>query len=438
MPESSFRNLSNLGYLSLANNNLKEIPRHILAHMPKILTIDLGCGNIETVRTDDFQHLLDVNYLVLYSNNIKTVEKESIPRTVRILHLGRNNLTSMNGTLRYHEGMDVLFLNHNNLTTLDDELPIRSTHFKSLTAHHNKLRNLPRDLTHFPYLDTLYLSDNEIRSLDGVISNASYLQTLSVYNNKIEYLAADEFAHSLELYDLDLANNLIKSINGSMLSLVKIRMCNLSRNVIEEFRLDDVRGLRELQIMDLSYNRIVKVTTSTQNVVEQEFYFVELRLGHNSLKSLNGAMMNLNRLKILDLSFNKLKWLTADDFIGLDELESLDISHNYLQTLEETSMVTIYCSNGNVCWTFLMKKNRTHLRIVLTSNLVTDTSSKAGKAVCIVQQSDQTWKRFPWLASIMSCRFIEQSHCSHFIGFGVEDTVPEPRYNQQAGDSTKR
>lgn len=324
----------------MANNNLKEIPRHILSHMPKIVTVDLGCGNIETVHTDDFQHLMDVRSLVLVSNNIKIVEKESIPRTVRMLHLGRNNLTSLNGTLRNIERLDVLFLNNNNLTTLDGELPIRSTHFKSLTAHHNKLQNLPQDLKHFSYLDTLYLSDNEIQSLDGVFSNASYIQTLSVYNNKIDYLARDEFAQSIELQELELANNFIRAINGSLLPLSKIRICNLSRNVIEEFQLDDVRGLKELLVMDLSHNRIVKVTTSTTNVVDQDLYFIELRLSHNLLKSLNGAMMNLNRLKTLDLSSNKLKWLTADDFIGLDELESLDISHNFLQTLEETAMVS--------------------------------------------------------------------------------------------------
>lgn len=339
LPESSFRNLSHLGYLSLANNNLKEIPRHILSHMPKIVTVDLACGSIETIHTDDFQHTQDVRSLVLVSNNIKIIERESIPKTVHMLHLGRNNLTSLNGTLSNIDSMEVLFLNNNNLTTLDGELPIKSILFKSLTAHHNKLRHLPQDLKHFPFLDTLYVSDNEIRRLDGIFSNASYIQTLSLNNNKIDYLSIDEFANTIELQELELANNFIGAINRSLLPLRKIRICNLSRNVIEEFQLDDVRGLRELLVMDLSYNRITKVTTSTRNVVEQDLYFIELRLSHNMLKSLNGALMNLNRLETLDLSFNKLRWLTADDLIGLDELETLDISHNNIQTLEETSMV---------------------------------------------------------------------------------------------------
>lgn len=325
--------------MSLSNNHLKEIPRHVLSHMPKIVTMDLAHGRIEAIQTEDFRHLNDIRYLVLVNNNIKIVEKDSIPKTVRILHLGRNNLTTLNGTLRDIENMDVLFLNENNLTTLDDELPIKSIHFKSLTAHHNKLQNLTQDLKKFSYLDTMYLSDNEIKSLNGVFRNASYIQTLSAHNNKIDYLANDEFSHAYELQELDLGNNYIKSINGSLLTLEKMRICNFSRNQLEEFSLNDIRGLRELQVMDLSYNRIVKVTGRIENAIEQNQYFVELRLDHNLLKSLDGALMNLNRLKTLDLSFNKLKWISPDDMIGLNELESLDISHNYLQTLEETSTV---------------------------------------------------------------------------------------------------
>lgn len=339
LPESSFRNLSNLGYFSLSDNHLEEIPRHIFSHMPKIVTMDLSHGRIKTILTNDFRSLTDIRFLILVNNNIRLLEKESLPKTLHFLHLGRNNLTSLNGTLRDIENMDVLFLNENNLTTLDDELPIKSANFKSLVAHHNKLQHLTQDLSKFMYLDAMYLSDNEIRSLDGVFRNASYIQTLSAHNNKIEYLATDEFVNTVELQELDLANNYIRALNDSLLPLKKVRICNFSRNHLAEFSLNEVRGLRELQVIDLSFNEIEKLTGHLENVVDQDLYFIELRLDHNQLKSLDGAMMNLNQLKTLDVSFNKLKWISPEDLIGLDDLESLDVSHNYLQTLEETSMV---------------------------------------------------------------------------------------------------
>lgn len=340
LPESSFRNLSNLRSISLADNNLEEIPRHIFPHMPKIGTIDLRNGRIKTVRTDDFRHLNDIRHLTLAQNSIQCVEKNSIPETVRILHLGRNNLTSLNETLRGMEQMMVLFLNENNLTTLDGELPIKSTSsFISLIAHHNKLQNLTQDLTRFAKLDAIYLSDNQLQSLDGVFRNASYMQTLSVCNNRIQYLAQDEFLNATGLFELDLANNFIRALNNSLLPLGRVRICNFSRNQLTEFSLNDVRGLRDLQVMDLSYNRIEQISGRLENAVEHDLYFVELRLDHNLLKSLDGGLMNLNQLRTLDISYNNFKRLVADDFIGLDNLEALDISHNYLQTLQEISMV---------------------------------------------------------------------------------------------------
>lgn len=308
--------------------------------MPKIVTIDLGNGRIKSVLTDDFRHLNDIRHLVLVNNNIRYVEKNSIPKTVHFLHLGRNNLTSLNGTLRGMEQVNALFLNENNLTNLDGELPIKSKGFKTLIAHHNKLQRLTQDLTLFLKLDAMYLSDNELISLDGVFRNASYIQTLSAHNNKIEYLAKDEFLNTIELNELDLANNYIRALNNSLLPLKRVRICNFSLNYLTEFSLDDFRGLRELQMVDLSYNRIEKISGHLENVVEQDLYFVELRLDHNLLKSLDGGMMHLNQLRTLDFSFNKLKWLSSDDLIGLDNLESLDISHNNLQTLQEISMVS--------------------------------------------------------------------------------------------------
>lgn len=339
LPESSFRNLTNLGYFSLSDNHLEEIPRHVFSHMPKIVTMDLGYGRIKTILTDDFRSLKEVRYLVLVNNNIRIVEKDSMPKTLRFLHLGRNNLTALNGTLRDIECMEVLFLNENNLITLDAELPIKSTTFKSLIAHHNKLQNLPQDLTKFMYLDEMYISDNELKSLSEVFRNASYIQKLSAHNNKIEYLAKDEFLYATDLQELDLANNYIKNLNNSLLSSKKMRICNFSRNHIEELSLNEFRGLRELQVVDLSHNRIEKLTGHLENVVDQDLYFIELRLDHNLLKTLDGVMMNLNRLKTLDASYNKLKWISTNDLIGLDELESFDISHNYLRTLEETAKV---------------------------------------------------------------------------------------------------
>lgn len=74
--------------------------------------------------------------------------------------------------------------------------------------------------------------------------------------------------------------------------------------------------------------------------MEWNFKLSELKLDHNELESLNGALSGLTQLVRLNLSFNKLKRISPDDFIGLDNLQFLDISHNHFRTLEETSKVS--------------------------------------------------------------------------------------------------
>lgn len=339
LPESSFRNLTNLTYLSLAYNHLEEIPRHVFSHMPKIITMDLADGNVQRIYSDDFRNMNDLQHLILLNNQIQTIEKKSIPRTIRNIHLGRNHLKTLNGTLRDNEFIELLLINDNYLETLDNELPINSIYLRSLLAQHNRLQNLTQDISKFHNLDAVFIYSNELKSLNGVFRNASKLQTLVAYDNQIEHLASDEFLRATELQELQLSNNNIKATNKSLLTLQKLRVCNLSKNLIAEFSLNEIRGLKELQIIDLSYNHIDKITGRLDNMVEQDLYFAELRLDHNLLKTLDGAMTNLNRLRTLNLSFNQLKGISPDDLIGLEDLESLDVSHNYLQTLEETSQV---------------------------------------------------------------------------------------------------
>lgn len=74
-------------------------------------------------------------------------------------------------------------------------------------------------------------------------------------------------------------------------------------------------------------------------MVDWNFKLIELRLDHNELETLNGALSGLNQLSGLYLSYNKLRKIGPDDLIGLDELKYLDLSHNRLTTLEETSKV---------------------------------------------------------------------------------------------------
>lgn len=326
-------------FLSFSDNKLEEVPRHILVHMPNAITIDLSRGRIRKVSTGDFRNSKDLRYLVLVENNIQLLEKDSIPTTLSVLHLARNNLTSLNGTVRDIQNLTVLFVNDNQLTSLDNELPLTRT-LKSLVIHHNKLTKLPQELKLNRQLDTMFISDNLIQSFDGIFRDLTLVNEIIAPNNRIEYLADDEFQNAHLLFVLDLSRNNIKSLNHSLLPVKSLVNCNISRNSLSEFSLNEIRGLENLKILDLSHNRIEKLSGRMENTIEPDLYVLELILNHNRIKSLDGAMMGMNRLRTLKLAYNQLKWISPDDLIGLEQLEHLNVSHNDLRTLEETSKVT--------------------------------------------------------------------------------------------------
>lgn len=313
--------------------------------MPNIGTLDLGRGKIKGVNANDFIALKKLGYLVLAGNQITWIEKGAIPSSIVNLHIGRNNLNSLNGTLRNLPKLKLLFVNTNNLTSLDNELPEHSLSLKLILAQENRLESLPESLKTLPNLDELWFHSNELKSLGGVLKNAAVLKKLVAHNNRIEYLADDEFSEAANIDDLQLGYNRLQSLNSSLLSIKHLRVANFTRNHLSEFSFQEISGLQFLRILDLSYNRIEFLTGSKENLIEPNSFVFELRLEHNLLKSLDGALMGLNKLKVLTLSHNKLQQILPDDLIGLEELEILDISYNELKSLEETSKVHIFNKN---------------------------------------------------------------------------------------------
>lgn len=83
-------------------------------------------------------------------------------------------------------------------------------------------------------------------------------------------------------------------------------------------------------------------------MVEWNIKLTELKLDNNHLETLNGALAGLPELLRLNLSFNRLKKISPDDLIGLDQLRLLDVSHNHLTTLEETSKVSALLRENEV------------------------------------------------------------------------------------------
>ncbi|BFF97785.1 leucine-rich repeat-containing G-protein coupled receptor 6 [Drosophila madeirensis] len=338
LPELPFRGLSNVTYLSVGDNELDEIPKHVLNHMPSLATLDIGRCNIRAVQQDDLKGIQVVTNLILPSNNITRLDRGAFPQSLLILHLGRNQIESLNGSLHDLHVLQSLFINANNISELDGELPDGSR-LRLLMAHNNRLERLPANMAGMRYLQTIHVHFNRLRSFDRVLRNSQDLEELLAGNNELEYLSQDEFQACGRLEVLHLASNHIRSLNSSLLPMVKLMNANFSFNDMEEFSMEELHGLRLLKGLDLSHNRIARLLPSTKGV--QELVLFELRLDHNQILSLDGAVAGLGNLRILDLSANRLEHLLLGDFDGMQRLEILDMTGNQLVELKplETTML---------------------------------------------------------------------------------------------------
>lgn len=132
-----------------------------------------------------YQSLPLLDTLVLPGNQIYRIDTHAIPPTTIKLHLARNAIRDLNGSLRHLTDLQWLFLNTNELTSLDGELPINGIKILMLHAANNSLTNIPQDIKAYPNLDNLFLQNNLITALDGALSKSRKLERVHLENNRI-------------------------------------------------------------------------------------------------------------------------------------------------------------------------------------------------------------------------------------------------------------
>jgi Leucine-rich repeat (LRR) protein len=94
--------------------------------------------------------------------------------------------THTNNYCRCLKELEWLFLNGNQLTTLDEQLPQEGNKLALLHAGNNRLQKLPQDLTNFNLLESLFFQHNELQNLGGTMQRARKLKRLHLHNNNIQ------------------------------------------------------------------------------------------------------------------------------------------------------------------------------------------------------------------------------------------------------------
>ncbi|XP_006874377.1 PREDICTED: podocan-like protein 1 [Chrysochloris asiatica] len=294
--------------LHLQNNLISKVPRGALSRQTQLRELYLQHNRLTDSGLDGttFSKLSSLEYLDLSHNQLAEVPA-GLPRTLAILHLGRNRIQRVEGArLQGAQGLRYLLLQHNQLggTGLSPGAlrPLRRLH--TLHLYGNRLDRVPLALPRrlralvLPHNQVTLLGAHDLAAMRGLTDlNLAYNRLVSsrVHRRAFRPLRA--------LRSLDLAGNQLTRLPSGLPS--SIHILRLQRNQLRALEPEQLAGLVQLQ---------------------------ELSLAHNQLQVGNigpGTWHELQALKVLDLSHNQLSFMPPDLPEALEELhlQANRISH---------------------------------------------------------------------------------------------------------------
>ncbi|XP_047437756.1 fibromodulin a isoform X1 [Mugil cephalus] len=270
-----------------------------------------------------------IKYLYLQNNAITTVPDAAMANATSLvwLMLHHNQLTSEGIGKKVFlklEGLERLYLQHNNLTSIPANLP-RS--LRDLRINHNKIEKVtPAELEGMDNLTILYLHDNAISDIGSSLKALKSLTLLDISGNKLTKIpdGLPEYLHQLYL-EFNSIDSLPEGFLGRFTQLQYVRMAH---NQLTDKGIPpntfNVTGLVEL---DLSFNkleRIPSISTTLQHLYLQANQIKEFTLG--------------SFCSVVDVTnFSKLQTLRLDG----NEISRLDIPSESALCLRQASSIEV-------------------------------------------------------------------------------------------------
>lgn len=182
-----------------------------------------------------------------------------------------------------------------------------------------------------PKQTTLDLSNKEMRDVNALQSE--YLSSLDLSSNLI---ASIDWSYNTfpRLQQLLLQNNMLQSLTF-VSAVPSLRVINLSGNKLSDAHVEVLCQMKLPHLTSLS----LASNTLKKGPYIARFQTLELLdLSHNFISTIDKGSFECGNLKVLNLSYNSLRKL---DNVGTQSLLSLDVSHNRIPTVDEVSKLRV-------------------------------------------------------------------------------------------------
>ncbi|XP_015883396.3 plant intracellular Ras-group-related LRR protein 7 [Ziziphus jujuba] len=194
--------------------------------------------------------------VALRDSKLKTFPEEvlDLDRSVRTLDLTHNKIVDVPMDISKLINMQRLVLADN----LIEHLPINLGKLQSLkvmTLDGNKITSLPDELGQLVRLERLSISGNLLAYLPETIGSLRNLLILNVSNNKLKSLP-ESIGSCFSLEELQANDNLIEGLPESVCNLMHVKSLSLDNNNVKQIPTNLLKDCKALQNISLHGNPI--------------------------------------------------------------------------------------------------------------------------------------------------------------------------------------
>ncbi|XP_011498192.1 PREDICTED: chaoptin-like [Ceratosolen solmsi marchali] len=346
LPEDGYSRLDNLSFLDLSSNNFFIIPLNCFRCCPSVQTLSMYYNSIESVDKDAFISLISLESIDLSHNKIIFLDISTFRanQKLRSIDLSYNHIHYIRSVFARLPELKELFLVENNILEIPAYAFSGSVSLSVIYLQQNAIRRInPLGLSSLQQLTQLHLSSNYIQYIPrDFLQTCENLSTLSLDENQIRELEIGTFAKTKQLRELRLQDNLIREIKrGVFTPLSSLIELHLQNNAITDIETGAFRSLHNLEHVNLQGNLLAvlgDVFQVSESIGSGTRSLISFQLDNNGLGVLhNDSLKDQTSIRIMWLGHNRLTRLQAQLFRDLFLVERLYLTSNSITKIEDTA-----------------------------------------------------------------------------------------------------
>ncbi|CAJ0941742.1 unnamed protein product, partial [Mesorhabditis belari] len=202
-----------------------------------------------------------------------------------------------------------------------------------IDAHKNQLKTLPERIFRVPSLSTLNLHSNRLTKLPEQVENCQ-IEILNLHHNALENLPSLLFRSSHRLREVNVSANVLTEIPSPnpVPDLNRVQILHAAMNELDDRVVHTIIAMRRLRILNLSNNKIKFFNDSNLCSLTS---LEELNLSSNRLSSISSLILALPSLQILRIHSNQINILP--DLSQSKTLKIFDACSNRVSQMQSTN-----------------------------------------------------------------------------------------------------